>query len=89
MIQFLRICNIGSTPSSTWAHSQTYNRFVSLRNMQFTIHRGVRKVTTKNFQFLETSEDNVESAAEDTEDSEDGADEEDLSFEDNEGKKFS
>ena len=63
-------------------------RFVSLRNMQFTIHRGVRKVTTKNFQFLETSEDNVESAAEDTEDSEDSADEEDLSFEDNEGKKF-
>ena len=56
--------------------------------MQFTIHRGVRKVTTKNFQFLETSEDNVESTAEDTEDSEDSADEEDLSFEDNEGKKF-
>ena len=56
--------------------------------MQFTIHRGVRKVTTKNFQFLETSEDNVERSAEYTEDSEDGADEEDLSFEDNEGKKF-
>jgi len=57
--------------------------------MQFTIHRGVRKVITNNFQFLETTEDRVESASEDTEDSDDGADEEDLSFEDNEGKKFS
>lgn len=57
--------------------------------MQFTIHRGVRKVITNNFQFLETTEDRVESASEDTEDSDGGADEKDLSFEDNEGKKFS